>query len=103
MSDFYEDKFNRGSPVEKIILELCRLNHIPAELNPSPEEGRDGRAAYDILIAGIPCDVKADWLSWTTHNICVERESLNHTQSDYFIYALPRPASLVFHVFLSKI
>jgi hypothetical protein len=43
-------------------------------------------------------DVKADWMAWRTHNICVEGASLHHTRST-FIYMLPRPSGIYFHVF----
>jgi hypothetical protein len=102
MSHFYRDRDERGNPAELILLELCRLRHISASLNPAPEEDLAGRRAYDLLIADVPVDVKADWMSWQTGRICVEAASLRHTSASHFIYALPTPSGLYFHSFLVR-
>jgi hypothetical protein len=99
MSDFYRTRDERGAPVEYIVAELCRLRKMSFELNPAPEEDYAGRAAYDIEIEGVLCDIKSDWLSGATRNIAVELASLEHTSSLAFIYALPYPSGLYFHVF----
>jgi hypothetical protein len=101
---FAKTRDTRGNPAEHLVVELFRLNHIPAFLNPAPESDYDSRAAYDVAL-GTPeqpwelLDVKADWMSWSTHNLCVEANSLRHTKATKFIYLLPRPSSLYLHVF----
>jgi hypothetical protein len=99
MPDFYQDKFTRGNPAEYIVYELCRSRGLKAELNPAPEEDLEARRGWDILIEGVHYEIKSDWYSWKSHNICVEKASLDHTCSTFFIYALPRPSQIYFHVF----
>jgi len=49
--------------------------------------------AYDIQItkgrSSILLEIKYDILSDTTGNYCLEQQSLEHTQSDYFIIGTP--------------
>ena len=72
MPNFYFDRDHRGWVGEDLILNLCHLRGIPADLNPAPEEDRKARSLYDILIAGEPFEVKTDWICWKTGKICVE-------------------------------
>jgi len=97
--DFYADKFQRGQPAELILLELCKSRGLHVELNPAPESDLEGRRGWDIAINDIPYEVKSDWYSWKSHNLCVEGNALRHTRSSFFIYMLPRPSSVYFHVF----
>jgi hypothetical protein len=76
---------------------LCRLRGIPAELNPATDY--EGLKAYDILIAGVPIDVKSDFMSWHTGNLLIEKNSLEHTHSDYFAYCIPVPSGITFQLF----
>ena len=62
--DFYQDKFARGDPAEYIVLELCRSRGLHAELNPAPESDLEARRGWDILIEGVPYEIKTDWYSW---------------------------------------
>ena len=56
--------------------------------------GGDNRAC-DVYLKGasgnIPIEVKADWLSLATGNVCIEPQTLEHTKAEFFIYLLPRP------------
>mgnify|MGYP000998785711 CR=1 FL=1 len=89
---------------------ICRIQGVPVEMNDAPEPELaetaeleeflyDQRKGFDLVIGGVPCDVKYDRVSWTTKQIAVEGESLRHTRANYFIYAIPKPSSLYFHVF----
>lgn len=87
----------RGRPAEYLLLELLHSRSIPAELNPAEEDDYEGRAAYDILVAGEPWEVKIDWLSWSTGNICVEAPTLEHTKAHRLVLFLPNPSGFYIH------
>jgi len=110
---FHQDRDLRGQPAEQILLELLRLQNIPARINPTPDpdiapdpatrqQWYEDRAAYDLWVNGEYWDCKADWMSWQTGNICVEADSLVHTRSVKFAYILPNPSGLYVHVFDTK-
>jgi hypothetical protein len=97
-----------GNSIERLVLDLCHIQGIQAQLNPTPDpalapdeqirkEWWEGRAAYDINIMGYYCDLKWDRASYRFRNFCIEENGLKHTRSQFYIYALPKPASISFY------
>lgn len=112
MSDFHKDR-TIGNAAEQILVDLLSIHGIPAHLNPTPDpddapdaETRqrwyEGRAAFDIEVAGEYWEVKSDWASFRWNNICIEAESLRHTKATTFAYLIPNASGIYFHCFLTS-
>lgn len=112
MSKFHSDR-DRNRAAEYLIVAFLLNLGIPAFVNPAadPDEAPDHethdallreREAYDIGV-GYPQDpwelweVKTDWYSFRSKNVCIEAPTLEHTRASRIVYLFPRPSSVYFH------
>jgi hypothetical protein len=92
MDTFYADR-HLANISEAHVIPLFQGAGITSWTNPAPEEDYEARCRYDVgfytnrewLV-----EQKLDWYSLHSPNFCIERPTLEHTASHYWIHIEPQ-------------
>jgi hypothetical protein len=85
----FQHNLEESQRAEHAIVEMLKRAGRQAWLNAG--DNKDCDVYLKGASGNIPIEVKADWLSLATGNVCIEPQTLEHTKAEFFIYLLPRP------------
>lgn len=84
MKDTFDEKLDVGLAGEKIT-----FDYLTRVLGRDVKQSQGFDRAKDLLVAGIPVEVKMDLMAFKTGQVCIEHRSLETHTAPYVLYMVP--------------